>query len=227
MTIPPQSERLLYNIVKKLYLKKKKKKKTSIHSKDWKWDKSGGLGSTTLLSAPQCFGTLLLWVCKFYFCPSASLFSLLLSLWACVRERSFVFCVPCPNSFSWVKQGLGLFARAFLELKKWREEWRREVAQSCPTLCNPMDCSPPGSSVHGIFQAWILKWVAISLSRGSSWPRDETRVSCIVGRRFTIQATKEALSSINYTKYQPRMVCIFCLMGLWWACQRIPRCKRM
>ena len=45
-------------------------------------------------------------------------------------------------------------------------------AQSCPTLCNPVDCGPPGSSVHGIFQARILEWVAISFSRGPSWPRD-------------------------------------------------------
>ena len=42
------------------------------------------------------------------------------------------------------------------------------VTQSCPTLCNPMDCSPPGFSVHGILQARILKWAAISFSRGSS-----------------------------------------------------------
>ena len=58
-------------------------------------------------------------------------------------------------------------------------------AQSCPTLCNPNDCSPPGSSVHGIFQARILEWVAIFYSRGSSWPRDQTRVSGIscIGRR--------------------------------------------
>ena len=53
------------------------------------------------------------------------------------------------------------------------------VAQSCPTLCDPMDCSPPGSSVHGIFQARVLKWVAISSSRGSSQPRDQTCISCI------------------------------------------------
>ena len=47
-----------------------------------------------------------------------------------------------------------------------------EVAQSCLTLCNPMDCSLPGSSVHGIFQAIVLEWIAISFSRGSSQPRD-------------------------------------------------------
>ena len=64
-----------------------------------------------------------------------------------------------------------------------------EVSQSCPTLCDPTDCSLPGSSVHGIFQARILEWVAISFSRGSSPPRDWNRVSRIVGRRFTIWAT--------------------------------------
>ena len=51
--------------------------------------------------------------------------------------------------------------------------------QSCPTLCDPIDCSPPGSSVHGILQARILEWVAISYSRGSSQPRDWTHVSDI------------------------------------------------
>ena len=60
-----------------------------------------------------------------------------------------------------------------------------EVAQSCPTLCDPVDCSPPGSSVHGILEARILEWVAISFSRGSFRPRDQTQVSCIAGRHFT------------------------------------------
>ena len=67
-------------------------------------------------------------------------------------------------------------------------EWVNEVAQSCPTLCDPMDCSLPGSSVHGVFQARILEWVAISFSRRPSQPRDWTQVSCIVGRRFTVWA---------------------------------------
>ena len=52
------------------------------------------------------------------------------------------------------------------------------VAQSCLTICNPMHSSPPGSSAHGISQARILKWVAISFSRGSSQPRNQTRISC-------------------------------------------------
>ena len=68
------------------------------------------------------------------------------------------------------------------------------VTQSCLTLCHPMDCSPPGSSVHGVLQARILEWVAIPFSGGSSRPRDRSRVSCIVGRFFTIWAIREASS---------------------------------
>ena len=62
------------------------------------------------------------------------------------------------------------------------------VAKSCPTLCTPMDCSQPGSSVHGSLQARILEWVAFSFSRGSSQPRDQTHISCLsslAGRFFT------------------------------------------
>ena len=69
-------------------------------------------------------------------------------------------------------------------------------------LCDPMDCSPPGSLVHGIFQAWILEWVAVSFSRGSSWPRDQTWVSCAIGRHFTVWATREALSWWDEDKSQ-------------------------
>ena len=57
---------------------------------------------------------------------------------------------------------------------------------SCPTLCNAMDCSPSGSSVHGILQAIILEWLAIPFSRGSSQPRDQAPVSHIAGRFFAI-----------------------------------------
>ena len=64
-----------------------------------------------------------------------------------------------------------------------------EVAQSCPVLCDTMNCSLWGSSVHAIFQARVLEWVAFPFSRGSSWPRDQTRVSCITDRRFTLWAT--------------------------------------
>ena len=65
------------------------------------------------------------------------------------------------------------------------------VAQSCQTLCNPMDSSPLGSSGHGILQARILEWVAIPFSRESSWPRDRTPVFCTAGRFFTIWAPRE------------------------------------
>ena len=57
-------------------------------------------------------------------------------------------------------------------------------------FCDPKDCSPLGSSVHGILQI-ILEWVDIPLSRASSWPRDQTRVSCIAGRFFTVWATRK------------------------------------
>ena len=67
-----------------------------------------------------------------------------------------------------------------------------KVAQSCPTLCDPVDCNLLGFSIHGILQSRILEWIAISFSRGSSRPRDWTRVSCIGGRRFNLWATREA-----------------------------------
>ena len=66
------------------------------------------------------------------------------------------------------------------------------VIQSCLTLCDPMNYSPPGSSVHGILQVRILERVDIPFSRGSSQPRDGTQVSRIAGIFFTIWATREA-----------------------------------
>ena len=71
-------------------------------------------------------------------------------------------------------------------LSSGESESESEVAQSCLILCDRMDCSLPGSSVHGIFQAIVLEWIAISFSRGSSRPRDQARVSRIVDRRFTV-----------------------------------------
>ena len=68
-----------------------------------------------------------------------------------------------------IKNNSGIFVLA---------DWLAEFTQSCLTLCDPVDCSPPGSSIHGILQARILEWVAISFSRGSSRPRDRTQVSC-------------------------------------------------
>ena len=73
------------------------------------------------------------------------------------------------------------------------------VTKSCPTLCDPLDYSRPGSSVHEILQARILEWVAISFSRGSCWPRNQTHISCIAGRLFTDWAVREA--GMNKTSY--------------------------
>ena len=78
------------------------------------------------------------------------------------------------------------------------------VAQSCPSLCDPTDSSPPGSYVHGILQARILEWVAISFCRESSRPRDWTQVSCTgeqvscTGGFFTFYATRETLLKHNW-----------------------------
>ena len=75
------------------------------------------------------------------------------------------------------------------------------VAQLCLTLCNPMDSSPPGSSVHRILQAKILEWIDIPFSRRSPRLRDQTQVSCIAGRFFTIWAhqgsPKDVVSTYN------------------------------
>ena len=69
------------------------------------------------------------------------------------------------------------------------------VTQSCLTLCDPRDCSPPGSSVCEILQVRTLEWVAMPSSRGSSQPRDRTQVFCNVGRFFPLWVTREAHES--------------------------------
>ena len=80
------------------------------------------------------------------------------------------------------------------------------VIQSCPTLCDPMNCSPPGSSVPGLLLVRILEWVAVPFPSGSFWPRDQTQVSCLAGRFFTIWATREALLD---TYHSSDSLCIF------------------
>ena len=77
------------------------------------------------------------------------------------------------------------------------------VTKSCLTLCNPIDCSPPGSSVHGVSQARILEWVSIFFYRGSSWPRDWTHVSCLAGRFLT---TEPPGKPSHCTRAQPTSV---------------------
>ena len=111
------------------------------------------------------------------------------------RSHWLVFyVVPHANTLEWPSErlkkavfwGAYLYFPFFISLPS-----ESEVTQSCLTLCDPVDCSPPGSSIHGILQARILEWVAISFSRGSSWPRDQTQVSHIAGRRFNLWATRE------------------------------------
>ena len=84
------------------------------------------------------------------------------------------------------------------------------VTQSCWTLCSSVDCDSPGSSVHGIFQARILEWVAISYSKGSSWPRDwptSPASPALVGRFFTTEPPRKSQTDIDhFTKEQS---CIF------------------
>ena len=75
------------------------------------------------------------------------------------------------------------------------------VTQSCLTLCDPMDCSSPGSSVHGILQARILEWVAYPFSRRSSQPKNQTGVSCTAGGFFISWATRNPHSSYRFVTW--------------------------
>ena len=83
---------------------------------------------------------------------------------------------------------------SFLYVWKWSESV--SCSESCLTLCDPMDWSPPGFSVYGILQARILGWVAIPVCTGSSRPKDQTQVSCIASGFFTVWATREALGYV-------------------------------
>ena len=96
-----------------------------------------------------------------------------------------------PMSITFLALSGEVFCFLFLSLHLLGSPSESEVAPSCPTLCNSMACSLPGFSVHGIFQARILEWVTISFSRRSSRSRDWIWVSRIIGRRFTVWATKE------------------------------------
>ena len=84
----------------------------------------------------------------------------------------------------------------------------------CPALCDPLDCSPPGSPVRGILQARILEGVAILFFRGSSLPKDWTQVPCIAGRFFTIWVTREArregLQMSLYLRRLHYLPCLYC-----------------
>ena len=125
---------------------------------------------------------------KIHFTPGTQLVSL-----CCNNIAYSSFPVRCLRKGWWL-------CSPVLVGKRWRMwcfdgsiclKWS-EVAQLCPTLCDPMDCSLPGSSVHGLFQARVLEGAAISFSRGCSQPRDQTQVSCIANKHFTIWANRES-----------------------------------
>ena len=113
--------------------------------------------------------------------------------------------VEADNSLHWWREGVcpgfrvvAGYCRQHLvyfwplgpSLSSWKVK-ESEVVELCLTLCDPMDCSLPGSSVHGIFQAGVVEWGAITFSRRPARPRDWTRVSCIIGRHFPVWASRE------------------------------------
>ena len=101
-----------------------------------------------------------------------------------------------PDHLTCLLRNLYAGQEATVRTGHWTVKWS-EVAQLYLTLCDPMDCGLPGSSVHGIFQARKLEWVAISFTRRSYQPRDRTQVSHIVGRHFTIWTIREVSASWN------------------------------
>ena len=105
----------------------------------------------------------------------------------------FFFCILKVNDEILCRVYLNLFFHEFFMIKV-----EVLVTQLCPTLCDPMDCGPPGFFVLGILQARILEWAVIPFFRGSSQFRDQTCISCIAGRFFTIRATREAWLNKRY-----------------------------
>ena len=100
--------------------------------------------------------------------------------------------LPCENKANVTYSTWASQAAQWSRICLPRQAWWWFSCEVVSNSCDCMNCSPPGSSVHGILQARILEWVAISLSRGSSWPRDRTQVSHIAGRFFTNWAMREA-----------------------------------
>ena len=90
-------------------------------------------------------------------------------------------------------------------------------SQSCPSLCHLMDCSLPGSSVHGILQARILEWIVMPFSRGSSQPRDRTQVSHITGGFFTVWATREEQEYWSGFSSVQSLSCVWFFVTPWTA----------
>ena len=108
--------------------------------------------------------------------------------WEKERDRATAVWCTDMGDRDVLKTFFGSFS---LRCEVWWWWWWGLVTKSCMTLCDPMDYSLPGSSVHEILQARILKWVAISFSRWSAQPRNRTRVSCIAGGFFANWAMRK------------------------------------
>ena len=101
-------------------------------------------------------------------------------------------------------------------------------AQSCLTLCNPMGCSPPACSVHGIIPAWRTEWVPISSSRGSSWPRDRTASPALACRFFTTEPPGKPCSQHTcYWSFRCMLSCIGFFATPWTAACQAPLCMEI
>ena len=108
-----------------------------------------------------------------------------------VGQESLAYCTPRGCKESDMAENLNNRQQHKEYTAKYGMKRKRKlVAQSCLTLCDPMNYSPSGTSVHGILQARILEWVAIPFSKGSSQPRDQTPVSCMAETFFTSWATR-------------------------------------
>ena len=131
----------------------------------------------------------------------------------CECTQEVAFCI-----LTWVFNHLGI-----PENFAFHCAWDGACMLSRVSLCNPMDCSPPGASVHGILQARVVEWVAISFSRGSSLPRDRTQVSSIAGGFFTTESPGSLLclgnswshsilplAVISYLSFKSWLVCLSC-----------------
>ena len=114
------------------------------------------------------------------------------------QQQKYIWTIQW-KSINFVLVSVG--SEKLLIFKRVESEVENAVAQSCLTLWDPMDCSLPGSSFHRICQARILEWIAVSFSRKSSWPRDWIWPSCIVGRHFTVWATRKSIKGLNYHQF--------------------------
>ena len=130
-----------------------------------------------------------------------------------VREKHFywnIVALQCCVSFNWSTFCSLVFVLLLVSFSQFNANiCAMLLLQSCPTLCDPMDCSLPGSSVHGILQARLLMWVAISSSRGSSWPGDGTHVCLHLLHLRQILCTLNHLGSPRVCVCVCMYVCIY------------------